>query len=430
MKHLSLIGGIAAVSLTAIIGIRTYQDRPVERSHEELVHEAYVWQRLWDDDLTLAVEQSAGQLTGLCLLAAEVSYASGTPQIARVPIDFDAVSTLEKPMGLALRIGPYSGAYDRQTAWLETLAHELIDHARANGVEPAELQIDFDCAESKLTGYGQWLQAIRRRIEPVPLTFTALPCWLGRRDFKDLARSSDGFVLQVHSLTLPTGPSRDMTLCDCTDARQWVEQAARYGVDFRVALPTYGYVVGFDTEGEFLGLSAEGPSQTWPTGTHMEVVRSDPFALAELVQQLRQDRPKRCTGLIWYRLPVAKDRLNWTWTTLRAVMEGRVPDQRLRVEVEYPEPELADIVLVNTGEVDMSPDVRVEIGCEPDRILASDGLREFVMVRSHDARVLLEFNGTGTFNTMAPGDRWKIGWFRFREEMEIHPNVIMPAQKE
>jgi hypothetical protein len=48
----------------------------------------------------------------------------------------------------------------------------------ANQIVPRELQIDFDCAESKLDGYQVWVEAIKYKISPVPVTITALPSWL------------------------------------------------------------------------------------------------------------------------------------------------------------------------------------------------------------------------------------------------------------
>ena len=35
--------------------------------------------------------------------------------------------------------------------------------------------------------------------------------------------------------------------------------------------------------------------------------------------------------LLWYRVPVSRDSLNWSWPTLAAVMAGRAPVHRLEV---------------------------------------------------------------------------------------------------
>ncbi len=39
--------------------------------------------------------------------------------------------------------------------------------------------------------------------------------------------------------------------------------------------------------------------------------------MAGLVRGWTEGHPKELTGILWYRLPVAGDRNNWTWPTLR-----------------------------------------------------------------------------------------------------------------
>jgi len=244
-----------------------------------------------------------------------------------------------------------------------------------------------------------------------------LPCWLNERAFKALARSADGFVLQVHSLEQPKGPEDPITLCDSKAAVRWVEKAARMGVAFRVALPTYGYLVAFNKEGRFIGLTAEGRTHTWDEGTILRTVSAEPVAMAKLVQGWQEDRPCTMQGVIWYRLPVETDSLNWKWVTLSAIMAGRIPRKGLRVEVEYPEPELAEIVLVNDGETDQSAGVSIEIGCGGEDIIAADGLRGYVVTRIDSANIRLEHHGEKIFSTIRAGERWKIGWIRLKQEM-------------
>ena len=53
------------------------------------------------------------------------------------------------------------------------IAASLVAEARTNHLNLSELQIDFDCAESKLDGYRVWLTAIQRRVAPLPVTITS-----------------------------------------------------------------------------------------------------------------------------------------------------------------------------------------------------------------------------------------------------------------
>jgi len=416
---------IPAIIVYHFCGFRT----GVERRSGELAQEIYIWQRRWETAVSKAVEQAAAQTSSFSVLAAEVSWEEGRlGSVARAAIDYGTLKAIGKPVGLALRIGPYSGAYDKQsaaTSLLTDIAGSLVAEAREAGVELAELQIDFDCAESKLNGYRKWVEAVREKIQPVPLTITVLPCWLKQRSLARLVRATDGFVLQVHSLEQPKSAESVITLCDSSAAVRWVEVAGRVGIPFRVALPTYGYLVAFGKEGRFIGLSAEGRRRAWAEGTVLRVVRSEPVAMAKLVQRWQRDRPCNMQGVIWYRLPVETDRLNWKWVTLSAIMAGRIPRESLRVEVEYPEPELAEIVLVNDGEADQSARVSINIECGQEKVVASDGLRGYIITRTNSSGICLQYYGEKIFSTIRAGERWKIGWIRFRHKMEVEPNVTL-----
>ncbi|MBN2270185.1 MAG: DUF3142 domain-containing protein [Sedimentisphaerales bacterium] len=402
----------------------------VERRSGPMLHEAYVWQRNWDTAVGEAVERAAGSISGFTALAAEVSFkAARIDKVVRVEIDYDALLAAKSTVGLALRIGPYSGPFDEEndvTRILVDLAGSLLADARQAGLKPVELQIDFDCAESKLDGYARWVGAFRNQIKPVPVVVTALPSWLNCRAFKHLSQTSNGFVLQAHSLDRPKGPDASMTLCDGTSALRWVERAARFAVPFRVALPTYGYIVAFDKAGEFVGLSAEGPSRSWAEPTTLRAVRSDPIAMAGLVQKWQDSRPANMQGIIWYRLPVETDQLNWKWVTLTAVMAGRSPQGALQILVEYPEDpnrELVELAVQNSGNADLSPMMRLNIECDRTNLLASDGLRGFALIESGPGGLSLEYKDPKPLAVLAPGEQWKIGWLRFKQETEVKVNA-------
>ena len=105
------------------------------------------------------------------------------------------------------------------------------------------------------------------------------------------------------------------------------------GVPFRIALPTYGYLVAFDPAGKFFALAAEGPIPTWPSGTQVRVARADAPSVSALAHALATAPPPHCTGVIWFRLPVASDRLNWNWTTLATILQGGTPEAKMTVAV-------------------------------------------------------------------------------------------------
>src|SRR6266404_3711896 len=236
------------------------------RSRGSMRNDIYVWQRTWTEAVEESINAHGTNFTELVALGAEVSWKGGQPQVARPAVDWLVLRRAAPRIGLALGIGGFPGPFKMHDApgrFLEELASALVTEAAANGLSVSELQIDFDCAEAKLDGYAVWVGAIRRKIAPVPITITALPVWLKHSAFKRLIAEADGYVLQVHSLERPGRLDALFILCDIEEARRAVERAGRLGKSFRVALPTYGYVVAFDASGRFAGLSAEGPEMTW-----------------------------------------------------------------------------------------------------------------------------------------------------------------------
>ena len=438
-------GGLVGLLVLAGAGLALcLPARRGPRTGTPLQHQVYVWQRLWNAPVRKAVAGLAGRFNGLVVLGAEVSVRSaerGTGsselrvpssefralQVVRVPLDARTLALAGQPVGLALRIGPYAGPFDGQgplTRLLGDLALSLVTEARARHLPVSELQLDFDCAERDLDGYRLWVEHIRRRVAPVPVTITALPCWTNRRAFAALAAAADGYVLQVHSLERPAAPDAPMVLCDPVAARRAVERSGRLGRPFRVALPTYGYLVAFDARGRFIGLSAEGPALAWDASVRVRELRADPEAMAGLVRDWTADRPACLQGLIWYRLPTEADALNWRPATLAAVMSGRAPLARMGAEARRPEPGLVEIDLVNSGEADGRFPGVVSARWDGARLLAGDAVQGFELARSDPAHGIgLNYPAAGVPRRLPPGERRMIGWLRLSSDAEVSVHV-------
>ncbi|MES2691822.1 MAG: DUF3142 domain-containing protein [Verrucomicrobiota bacterium] len=393
--------------------------------------EAYVWQRQFDEEVVEAVKALAPQLDGVCVLAAEVSW-KPRPELVRPAVNYRALAALGTPVGLALRINDYAGAFaqdDATARMLVSLLRGMLTKAREAGLAVAEVQIDYDCAESKLAGYRQWLAALRTETAAAKtkLVITALPAWLKHADFTPLARGTDGFVLQVHSLERPKGPDAAFVLCDPEKAKAWAKQASATGVLFRIALPTYGYLLGFDAAGKFLGLAAEGARPTWPAGTQQRVVRADAAAMARLARELRVEPPKHCTGVIWFRLPVARDRYNWHAKTFSTVLRGEMPVKRIEAAVEWPERGLAEIVIENRGQTTEPLPAVLALKWSGDmRVLAADGIGGFRLeIRGGEAQGNVRAANVTTDAVLAPGGKVRIAWLRFPDEISLE--VSLPA---
>jgi hypothetical protein len=365
-----------------------------------------------------AVRQAPG-VSGFIVLAAEVDLRQGSPRVSRIPLD-PSLKASGKSVGAALRVTTFPSRFADEPGivhLLTALTRDLVAEARAKGIVLSEVQIDYDCPESKLDDYRGLLPLLRKAAAPVPLTFTALPSWMGqRRTFGKLIAAADGYVLQVHSLAPPTSPKEDFSVLKAGEARGWVEAAARFGRPFRVALPMYGYLAAFDRQGRLVGISAEGPLLSWPDGLRLREARSDPAAAAGLVREWTRERPAELVGILWYRLPVEGDRLNWTAPALRAVMAGRAPRGAVRVAVRAPEPGLVEIDLLNPEDGETATPSPVSVGWRDGALLAMDGLAGYQAVQDKGI-VRLERRRPGW---LRPGERRTIAWLRFAAPTEVH----------
>ena len=417
---------MAALAVLAIALCSIYHNRPVPRADGALPQEFYIWQRSWGDALHQALETSDLKPAGYVVFGGEVAWKQGDIRVARAQVDYKALKATGLPVGLALRIGPYSGPFEKKgqlAATLVELATSLVKEARQGGIAPTELQLDFDCAESKLDGYRVWVELIAEKVGDVPVIITALPCWLRHRTFRRLVAETDGYILQVHSLVRPASADSPMCLCDPVKSRQWIEQAARIGVPFRVALPTYGYVVAFARTGEFVGLSAEGPALSWPADAQLRSLRADPAAMARLVQDLTRNRPESMQGVIWYRMPTSDDRLNWSAATLRAVMEGREPRAELTARVRRTKEGLAELDLVNSGDDGASLDVTVSAKWQGARLVAADSIGGFRVADVSCGEVRMQAGRLTRLEQIPPGGQRQVGWLRLSENTEVEADA-------
>lgn len=389
-----------------------------------LPQEVYVWQRARTDSVRRAVVEHGAAFARVIVLNAEVTWRQGQPQLAKLAVEYGALAQAHRPIGLALRIGPYPGPFgatNLSTVYLADVAREIVAEARAAQINPSELQLDFDCASSKLDSYRSWVERIRARVAPVPVVITALPVWLEQPAFKALAQAADGYVLQVHSLERPTTFDAPFTLCDPAAARRAVAKASALGVPFRVALPTYGYLVAFGGGGRFLGLSAEGPARSWPADARLKEVRAEPLEMARLAREWSSNPPAGLAGIIWYRLPVEGDTLNWRWPTLNAILQARSPRKSVRGDSHRVEAGLVEISLVNDGELDISSRLAVQTRWRDGRLLAGDGLHGFVLAERRAASARFE-TGVGPYRLPA-GERQVIGWLRLSQEDEVQGEI-------
>ena len=386
----------------------------VPRASGPLPQEAYVWQRQWTPAVREAVGRAEG-LSRLVTLGAEVDFRREPVRVARVPFD-PALKAAGRPVGAALRIHTFPGRFTdspEAVRLVVRLSQGLAAEARKQGLALAEIQLDYDCPESRLDDYPALIAAVREAVRPVPVTVTALPSWLRRqRAFERVAAAADGYVLQVHFLDPIAKAGDPLVLCDPDAARQAVERAARFRRPFRVALPTYGYQVVFGADGRRAGVAAEGPPILPPSGGTVRTVRSDPAAMAGLVRGWTADRPAALAGIVWYRLPSAGDRLNWPGPTFEAVRAGRIPRAEVAAEARSPSPGLIEIDLVNRGEAEAPWPGLLRVGWRDLRLMAADGLSGYRVGPDGPGGARIERRDRPE-DPSRPGDRRTIAWLRF-----------------
>jgi len=194
-----------------------------------------------------------------------------------------------------------------------------------------------------------------------------------------------------------------------------------------VALPTYGYRLAFDESGKFFALAAEGISPSWPKGTRVRLVRADVDAMAALATKIAGARLANCTGIIWFRLPIAGDELNWDLITFTALLEGRTPASRLVIESKWTAPGRAEISVVNTGErTETLPEKIVTrwAGNQPPQ--AMDGLGGYLASfdPAHWESITLTSRSATTGKTIAPGRARKVGWLHFNHENTLFSEIV------
>jgi hypothetical protein len=385
-----------------------------ERSAREVAgaipQSGYLWQRDWTPAVADSMAEAQRRMDGVVVLGAEIVWVGNKPEAIKASINWETLKNASKPVTIALRIAPFAGPFaadDASARFVTATAKSLLEKSQTEGVKLKAFQIDFDCAQKSLEGYRQWLSVLRPL--PVRLVVTTLPSWLDEPEFARLIHEVDGYVLQVHSV--PTSDeSGHAVLCDTVLARKWVAKAAKLGVPFAVALPTYRCLAGYDAAGKLLGVAMDSVQPSWPRGTRVLEFATDADDLAGLVNDLRKRRPELLRELFWYRVPVGNGERNWRWATLSAVMEGRAPVHKLDVLAAGDNP--IDLSISNTGEADEQRDPVVTVTwSDGSALVASDALPGWNVEVQKD-RAIFKPEG-GLRLRLSPGATRSIGWLRY-----------------
>ena len=318
----------------------------------------YVWQRAWTPAVSDAVRAARGRFDLICWLAAErEAPRSGRAGEWRwVKPDGAALAASGAALAAAVRMDVRSQPLEQEAAALLRVRERLLLEARAQGLRLAEIHLDVDCPRSRLGEYAGLIRTLRQgaagQLEGT-WVITALPDWLEDAAFAGLVQAAGQYVLQVHALELPKPGTSERLMCEAGRAKSWVQRAGKWGVPFQVALPTYASRVFYDAAGKVLDVAGEDGAAEGPAGTVQScLVRTDAAAMVALVAAWGREVPAGCTGLIWYRLPVAGDQWNWSGEALAEVMAGRAPVAEVKLEARQNEAGFYELTARNHGGVE------------------------------------------------------------------------------
>ena len=391
--------GLACLSI-AIAGLLVLAvvllQRRLYEAPRPMANAYYVWQMQWTDSVREAVAVAAPEADRLMVLLGEVNVAGDVLTFASAKPDWGALAQERAQTALVLRanvslgalLAPPQAGLDKAGDYLHEILDGALTTAQEAGVQVAGVQLDYDCPTSKLNDYRRLLDALDERLGDTDLSVTVLPTWLKQWDFPRLVDGLAYYVLQVHSLETPTTVDQPIVLCDTARIPGYLRRAAWVGVPFYLALPTYGYRVAFDAEGQFRALSAEGPLPAWDPSYQIRLVMAEPEEIAQVVQSVMAAPPRGCRGFAWFRLPHSQDELNWPWPTLQAVREGRVPRTAFKTEVRNPSSGLYEVWVTNVGETHEWSDIAFDVRWENDRLLAYDVIGGFQGEPDRDTQTL------------------------------------------
>jgi hypothetical protein len=149
--------------------------------------------------------------------------------------------------------------------------------------------------------------------------------------------------------------------------------------------------------------------------------------MAQLTQEWSANPPAALKGILWYRLPVEGDILNWRWPTFSAILQSRIPRKSVRAETHRVEPGLTELSLVNDGEIDISSRVAIQTRWQGTRLVAGDGLHGFELTERGLSSARFE-TGRQLYRLPA-GEKQVLGWLRLSEDREVQVEIEQSVQR-
>jgi hypothetical protein len=295
----------------------------------------------------------------------------------------------------------------------------ITTFARKNGKEIKELQIDLDCPTSKLPLYGTFLRKLRSKMSNHSLlSFTALPCHLGDKNFIKVVKYADYYVLQVHGLEVPEKWDQKVSILNMNTAERAIENAEKINSPYLLALPTYAYQLNFNIKSKkFLFLNAE---KTPPSSSEVLTRTIAPKVrdLVYFVKKVKSGRMQHCRGIVWFRLPVISDQYNFDIKTLTAIRKGEIPIQKITAYWKNINKKTSILIVKNQG---ILTGGEISINLQKSRNDAPFELFKGFKSRERKQSFILPEEIIGTIPP--PGKEIPVGWFRTNNNKQIKIKV-------
>lgn len=376
----------------------------------------YIWQRNWDEYLEAAISEIQNTTCYFTVLCGDLKFDKEEPVITSVNIKWNYLTQTETSAILAFRINTQASKFFAANDIyplvdsISNAIYETVNSAPED--EVVGIQFDYDCPTARLKDYVRFLKIMQKKLLPLKQRFsefnisiTALPTWLQSGDFKDLAKVTDYYVLQLHSFELPKNAKQANKIFPYDKAISYIEKASMFQRPYYVSLPTYGYEIVFSKEGKFLGLRAESKPTFWGKDVSYKTEIADPNEVFAFLQYLKDAKPKHFLGIHWFRLPLKSDEFNWNIKTLIALIEGRQPSVNVETELIISKDGLYEIYIINSGEQNIVSPVRFELKWNEEIMFIYDVLGQYLGNRTEKG---LEITGPAP----SLGNKVLVGWLK------------------
>ncbi len=361
----------------------------------ELPQQAYIWQRQWSDAHEPALAASRGLFSGFRVLAAQMHPREGLV-VARVGLNL--LANDQRPVITVVRLDGELAALEPKS--ITALVARIVEQWRAARVNLVGIEIDYDCATSRLPDYARLLGELRGEFaNDLTLSITVLPTWMESAELPSVLGSVDQAVLQVHSVSSP-----DQGLFDAAKARGWIGRFDTLSpVPYWVALPSYGSALVPDREGR---VQVESERALPIAGLRTEL-QIDPQGMADFLHALQAEKPSQLRGIVWFRLPLSDDTRGWSMATLAAVIKGHALISTIDLRLRRSGP-AHDLVVANAGSIDAAMPERITV--RPAECEAADTLAGYSLQREASGLVFLRTENA----TLRAGSERVIAWLRCR----------------